>query len=97
MVEYVDHIQLTSHEAANGNHFEQNFSQAIQDIDSELLLKMIHALPPAFRITFNLHEIEGYSHTEIASKLQITESAVRSYLVKARQKLQQMLQTIQKH
>jgi RNA polymerase sigma-70 factor (ECF subfamily) len=35
--------------------------------------------------------IEGYSHKEIADELQITESTSRSNLVKARQKLQELL------
>lgn len=95
-VEYVDHLQITSHENIGEHNFEKDMSLVIQDSDSEFLLKMIRQLPPSFRITFNLHEIEGYSHAEIATKLQITESAVRSYLVKARQKLQQMIHSMQK-
>jgi DNA-directed RNA polymerase specialized sigma24 family protein len=35
--------------------------------------------------------IEGYSHKEIADKLEITESTSRSNLVKARLKLQVLL------
>src|ERR1041385_8122614 len=85
-VEYVDHLKLTNHENISENNFDKELGHVLQNSDSEFLLKLISELPPSFRITFNLHEIEGYSYAEIASRLQITESAVRSYLVKARQK-----------
>jgi RNA polymerase sigma-70 factor (ECF subfamily) len=96
LIEYVDHIKLTSHENSAANNFDKDFGHAVQHSDAEFLLRIIQELPPSFRITFNLHEIEGYSHAEIASQLKITESAVRSYLVKARQRLQQMIHTIHK-
>jgi RNA polymerase sigma-70 factor (ECF subfamily) len=95
-VEYVDHLKMTSHENNGENGFHHDLNAAIQNSDSEFLLKMIRQLPPSFRITFNLHEIEGYSYAEIAHQLQITESAVRSYLVKARHKLQEMILSMQK-
>ena len=53
------------------------------------LLLLIRALPEGYRIVFNLHVIEGYSHEEIAALLGIRDSTSRSQLVKARRMLQQ--------
>lgn len=60
------------------------------------LMKMIHCLPDGYKLVFNLHVIEGYSHEEIASMLNIKDSTSRSQLVKARRFLQNEIQKIQK-
>jgi RNA polymerase sigma-70 factor (ECF subfamily) len=44
-------------------------------------------LPPGARVVFVLHEIEGYSHDEIASLLGLASGTVRAQLWKARQML----------
>lgn len=56
------------------------------------IMAAIQALSPAYRAVFNLFVIDGYSHKEIADILQINESTARSNLVKARIKLQEILQ-----
>ncbi len=55
------------------------------------LIKMIKELPPAYRLVFNMHVIEGYSHPEIASMLGITAGTSKSNLSKARAHLQKAL------
>jgi RNA polymerase sigma factor (sigma-70 family) len=60
-------------------------------LDYEDLLSIIQQLPPAYRIVFNLHVVDGYSHEEIAEMIGINASTSRSNLHKARMKLQQML------
>ena len=52
------------------------------DLDAALL-----RLPPGARIVFVLHDIEGYSHDEIASLLGNAPGTVRAQLWKARQLL----------
>jgi RNA polymerase sigma-70 factor (ECF subfamily) len=52
---------------------------------------MVQKLPHAYRTVFNLFAIEGYSHDEIASMLNITSGTSKSNLHKARQKLKQMI------
>jgi len=91
MVEYADNMHLASvaDEAENNSGFELNGTKAYYD--AERLLKLIQNLPAGYRMVFNLHALEGYSHFEIAQKLHITESTSRSNLAKARQKLKQML------
>lgn len=53
-------------------------------LDLEDMVKMIQKLPPEQRIVFNLYEIDGYSHKEIAGMLQITVSGSKAQLYRAR-------------
>ena len=55
------------------------------------LLAMVQKLPQAYRTVFNLFAIEGYSHEEIASMLNINAGTSKSNLHKARQKLKNMI------
>jgi RNA polymerase sigma factor (sigma-70 family) len=55
------------------------------------LLKMVQQLPQAYRTVFNLFAIEGYSHEEIGSMLNINVGTSKSNLHKARQKLKLMI------
>jgi RNA polymerase sigma factor (sigma-70 family) len=53
-------------------------------LEAEDLLNMIQALPPQYKIVFNLFAIEGYSHKEIGEILGITPSTSKSNLSRAR-------------
>jgi RNA polymerase sigma-70 factor (ECF subfamily) len=55
------------------------------------LIALVKELPPAYRMVFNLHVIEGYSHPEIAKMLGITTGTSKSNLSKARVHLQKAL------
>ena len=66
-------------------------ADAISKCSEQDILKAITKLTPAYRTVFNMYVIEGFSHREIADKLEITESTSRSNLVKARLKLQAIL------
>ncbi len=48
-------------------------------------------LPPGARTVFLLHDVEGYTHEEIAAKLGITSGGSKSQLFKARSKLRSLL------
>jgi len=51
------------------------------------ILEAIQALPPAYRLAFNMYEIDGYKHHEIAQALGISVGTSKSNLSKAKQKL----------
>lgn len=51
---------------------------------------LVLQLPVGYRTVFNLYEIEGYSHIEIAEALGIAVGTSKSQLSKARQLLQKM-------
>ena len=60
-------------------------------VNSRELLKMVMALPPAYKAVFNLYVFEGYKHREIAEILGITEGTSKSNLADARAYLRKQL------
>jgi RNA polymerase sigma-70 factor (ECF subfamily) len=61
------------------------------NISAEELIKLINSLPVKYRYIFNLFEIEGYSHDEIAQQLGITASNSRANLTRAKKMLRKMI------
>ena len=53
-------------------------------LEMDDLMKLIQQLSNGYRIVFNMYVIEGYSHTEIAEELGISEGASKSQLSRAR-------------
>ncbi len=63
----------------------------------EEILNLLASLPDLYRIIFNLYEVEGYSHDEIAGMLDIAPGTSRSHLSRGRALLRKMyLQIIEK-
>jgi RNA polymerase sigma factor (sigma-70 family) len=62
-----------------------------KDLDNQTLLTMIQRLSNNDRIIFNLFVIEGYSHEEIGSMLNISPDISELNLHKARRKLRKMI------
>lgn len=64
------------------------------DIDIELsvndILKIFSHLPDNFKLTFNLFELEGYSHEEIGKLLGVTTSTSRSNLSRAKKMVREI-------
>lgn len=58
------------------------------------IISMVQKLPEGYRIIFNLYVVEGYSHKEIASLLEITESTSKSQLSRAKATLRKMLEKV---
>ncbi|MCY4779011.1 RNA polymerase sigma factor [Sphingobacterium sp. UT-1RO-CII-1] len=61
-------------------------------LEVEDILKLLNRIPEIQRSIFNMFEIEGYSHEEIAEKLNIPESTSRTYLTRAKQRLRKLYQ-----
>jgi RNA polymerase sigma factor (sigma-70 family) len=55
------------------------------------ILELVLQLPVGYRTVFNLFEMEGMNHREIAEQLEISEGTSKSQLSKARQLLQKMI------
>ncbi len=66
-----------------------------QDMDRTFLAQSIdeavRQLSPGARSVFVLHDVEGYTHEEIAQELGITSGGSKSQLFKARVKLRRLL------
>jgi RNA polymerase sigma factor (sigma-70 family) len=63
----------------------------LDELNEEVILQAVQELPPSYRIVFNLYAIEGYKHSEIAQKLNISEGTSKSNLSIARIKLKKAL------
>lgn len=67
---------------------------AYDKLSAEDIMKVISQLPDCGRTIFNLYDIEGYSLAEIAQKLNMSETAVRSQHARTKQKLRFMIQAL---
>lgn len=54
------------------------------------IMNLLNHLPETQKVIFNLYELEGFTHEEIAGFLAITESVSRSYLSRAKTKLKSL-------
>ncbi len=77
-------------------YFNQESPEEMEDppVDAELsardILSLFGCLPENYRVIFNLYEIEGYSHEEISKMLDISESASRTNLSRAKKLLREL-------
>jgi RNA polymerase sigma factor (sigma-70 family) len=84
-------VQETSQIQQSIWEHEDNSQLSDSNLRYKELISLIRELPPAYRLVFNLHVIEGYSHTEIAKMIGITVGTSKSNLFKARAQLQKRL------
>jgi len=59
----------------------------VDKLEMKDLKKLLDHLPEIQRMVFNLYEIEGYAHDEIAGMLGISSGTSRSYLTRAKERL----------
>ena len=71
------------HEEVEGHSLLQVNEDAVGQMSYEEILKLLHQLPEDQHLIFTLYEVEGYSHKEIAEKLNISVSTVENQMVKA--------------
>jgi RNA polymerase sigma-70 factor (ECF subfamily) len=62
-----------------------------QSYSLQFLLNCIQTLPDRYRMVFNLYTLDGFSHKEIAAKLQITEGTSKSNLSRAKEILRRKI------
>lgn len=83
---YINNVEIDS-----VSYLLEEKHHIIESLKASDLLKLIHQLPAGYRIVFNMFAIEGYSHKEIASQLNITESTSKSQYSRSRKMLREML------
>ncbi|PHR96802.1 MAG: RNA polymerase subunit sigma-70 [Leeuwenhoekiella sp.] len=66
-----------------------------EDVSLQFLLKIVQELPDRYRLVFNLYALDGYSHKEIATMLEISEGTSKSNLARARMILKQKVEHFQ--
>jgi len=70
---------------------EPDYEEMANYLEAEDLLAIVQQLPAGYRMVFNLYAIEGYSHKEIAERLDINVNTSKSQLSRARKQLQKLL------
>lgn len=76
---------------------EDTASRNVLDkLDTGYLIDMIKEIPDGYRVVFNLFAIDGYTHKEIASILDITEENSRSRLSRAKRMLKNKINNLNK-
>ncbi len=63
----------------------------VSKLSEDEIHRLITRMPEGYRLVFNLHVVEGYSHEEIANLLGIQSSTSRTQLTKARRMLQSLI------
>ncbi|HEY6913581.1 MAG TPA: sigma-70 family RNA polymerase sigma factor, partial [Paludibacter sp.] len=87
---------LRQNDALKQSESIDEYNYSIEDMDVSILdrisandlMTCISKLPNGYRTVFNLYAIEGYSHAEIGSILNISENTSRSQFMRARKMLQ---------
>jgi RNA polymerase sigma-70 factor (ECF subfamily) len=75
--------------------YELDYSNTLEKLHVEQLLKLIDEMPVGYRTVFNLYVLEGYSHREIAEMLDIAEGASKSQLSRAKAFLRHRIFTME--
>ncbi len=73
--------------------FDQN-ETPVERLSAEELTMLIQTLPHGYRTVFNLYVIDGFTHPEIAEKLNISSGTSKSQLFKARKLIQGKLEVL---
>ncbi|RIV19986.1 RNA polymerase sigma factor [Fibrisoma montanum] len=93
----LDHYRRTSRELpvidpdGPEGQLAESDANIISQLTAEDILNLLNQLPPQYRLVFNLYEIEGYSHEEIAQQLGLSVSSSRVYLVRAKEQLSRLV------
>ena len=74
-------MQLTDH----------SVNDAVARMSSQELIGLIQQLPPVTRTVFNMFVFEGFSHKEIAQRMDITENTSAWHVNSARAKLKEAI------
>ncbi len=80
---------MVSEAAAEAVELEET---ALNTLSAKEIFELIVQLPVGYRTVFNLYEIEGMDHKEIAALLGIAEGTSKSQLSKAKSLLQKKLE-----
>jgi len=82
---YLDDYELSD------NYSSDNWNEALSNLETDELTRLIQQLPEGCRTVFNLFVIDGYSHNEIAKRLSISVGTSKSQLHDARKFLKRRI------
>lgn len=87
----LDDLEIPENDLIAPEYEEQSHAE----LSADHILGMFDRLPDIYRLTFNLYEVEGYSHDEIAGMLGISPGTSRSNLSRAKKMLRTIYHTHQ--
>ncbi len=92
-IKYDLHIDISNveHELT-----DENFTTVFDAFEVKELVILLNQLPDGYRMVINLYYIDGYTHKEIATLLNIGEGTSKSQLFKAKAYLKQLMELQQK-
>jgi RNA polymerase sigma-70 factor (ECF subfamily) len=106
MKRIVVNTAITNYRQNLKHYYKQHIDEVNEtDIDApfsdseyslEELLKVIQALPPGYRMVFNMFAIEGFQHKEIAEMMGIDVTTSKSQYSRARKLLREKLAELKK-
>lgn len=68
-----------------------DYQMSTHEVDVKVLQEAIQQLPDGYRVVLSLFLIEGYDHEEISEILGISNSSSRTQLLRAKNKLRELL------
>lgn len=86
-------LKFQLHVEANDSMIVHAGIPAVENLGADDILKLMKQLPTIQHTIFNLYEVDGYNHDEIAGMLNIPSSSSRVYLSRAKEKLRTLLKT----
>jgi RNA polymerase sigma factor (sigma-70 family) len=75
------------------NQWQNTFTDLkVAGNEQEVSENVLDKMPLGYRVVFNMHVVEGFSHKEIAKELEISIGTSKSQLSKAKKALRNMLE-----
>ena len=91
----IEHYRRKNQLYAISENQEENIPNqdisALDELAAEDIIRLISELPNGYRTVFNLFAVEGYSHKEIATMMNITEGTSKSQYARAKAWLQEKI------
>ena len=93
----IDHLRKQTREyryiVDNNNEIKEEIFEpdAVENLNTQDVMNMVGQLPEGARMIFNLYVLEGYTHKEIAEKMDISEGTSKSQFNRARKMLMNLL------
>jgi RNA polymerase sigma-70 factor (ECF subfamily) len=82
------------HTEVDANDIIDNQASIHSKLNTRVILKILQDLPVGYRTVFNLFEIEGYSHKEIAKIMNISVSTSKTQFLKAKRAIRKKLEEL---
>lgn len=73
------------------NEFEREDELVFSNLQYHEIIKAVQSLPQQYSLVFQLHELDGFSHPEIANLLGLSSGSSKAYLNRARTSLKEIL------